>query len=100
MESEHIVDGDGVDGDGVEDGIEISLSNVESRTIMTPEMKIVVAVMGIPFRYPKLLYLARPIMEMTQHDDSIKLDMQVISTWCTRKMTLRRPKKATPIQSD
>jgi hypothetical protein len=42
MESEHMVDGDGVDDDDGEDGIEISLSSVESKTNLKPEMKIVV----------------------------------------------------------
>ena len=42
MESEHLVDGDGVDDDGGEDGVEIPLSGVESTTNLTPEMKIVV----------------------------------------------------------
>ena len=38
-----MVDGDGVDDDGVEDGDEIPLSGEESRINLTPEMKIVVA---------------------------------------------------------
>jgi hypothetical protein len=42
MESEHMVDGHDVDGDGGEDGVKIPLSSVESRTNMTIEMKIVV----------------------------------------------------------
>ena len=39
-----MVDGDGVDDDGDEDGEEIPLPGVESRTNLTPETKIVVAV--------------------------------------------------------
>ena len=38
-----MVDGDGVDDDGDEDGEEIPLPGVESRTNLTPETKIVVA---------------------------------------------------------
>ena len=38
-----MVDGDVVDNDGGEDGEEILLPGVESRTNLTPEMKIVVA---------------------------------------------------------
>ena len=38
-----MVDGDGVDDDGGEDGQEIPLSGVESRINLTPETKIVVA---------------------------------------------------------
>jgi hypothetical protein len=39
MENKHMVDGDDVDDNGGEDGIEITLSSVESRT---PETKIIV----------------------------------------------------------
>ena len=38
-----MVDGDGVDDDGGEDGEEIPLPGVESRTNLTPKTKIVVA---------------------------------------------------------
>ena len=38
-----MVDGDGVDDDGGEEGEEIPLPGVESRTNLTPETKIVVA---------------------------------------------------------
>ena len=38
-----MVDGDGVDDDGDEDGEEIPLPGVESRTNLTPKTKIVVA---------------------------------------------------------
>ena len=41
METNLMVDGDGVDDDGDEDGDEIPLSGVESRTNLTPKMKIV-----------------------------------------------------------
>jgi hypothetical protein len=37
-----MVDGDGVDDDGGEDGVEIPLSGVEGRTNLTHETKIVV----------------------------------------------------------
>ena len=43
MEMKLMVDGDGVDDDGGEDGEEILLPWVESRTNLTPETKIVVA---------------------------------------------------------
>ena len=43
MEMKLMVDGDGVDDDGGEDGEEILLPGVESRTNLTPETKIVVA---------------------------------------------------------
>ena len=43
MEMKLMVDGDGVDDDGGEDGKEIPLPGVESRTNLTPETKIVVA---------------------------------------------------------
>ena len=42
MEKNLMVDGDGVDDDGGEDGDEIPLSGVESRINLTPETKIVV----------------------------------------------------------
>jgi hypothetical protein len=42
MESEHMVDADDVDVDGGEDGVEIPLSVMDSRTHLTPETKIVV----------------------------------------------------------
>jgi hypothetical protein len=42
MDNEHMVNGDGVDDDGGEDGVEIPLSGVEGRTNLTPETKIVV----------------------------------------------------------
>ena len=41
MEMKLMVDGDGVDDDGGEDGEEIPLPGVESRTNLTPETKIV-----------------------------------------------------------
>jgi hypothetical protein len=44
MESEHMVDGDGVDDNGGEDGVEIPLSDVESRTNLTPKTKIVLVI--------------------------------------------------------
>ena len=43
MEMKLMVDGDGVDDDGGEDGEEIPLPGVESRTNLTPKTKIVVA---------------------------------------------------------
>ena len=50
-----MVDGDGVDDDGDEDGNEIPLSGVESRINLTPEMKImVVAALHIANRSPPL----------------------------------------------
>ena len=42
MENKHMVDGDDGGGDGGEDGVEIPLSGMESRTNLIPEMKIVV----------------------------------------------------------
>ena len=39
-----MVDGDDAGDDGDEEGVEIPLSGVESRTNLTPEMKIVVVV--------------------------------------------------------
>ena len=42
MEMKLMVDGDGVDDDGGEDGEEIPLSGVESRINLTPETKIMV----------------------------------------------------------
>ena len=42
MDMKLMVDGDGVDDDGDEDGEEIPLSGVESRTNLAPETKIVV----------------------------------------------------------
>ena len=43
MEMKLMVDGDGVDVVGDEDGEQITLPGVESRTNLTPETKIVVA---------------------------------------------------------
>ena len=42
MEKEHMVDGDGLGDHGDEDGVEIPLSGVESRTNLIPETKIMV----------------------------------------------------------
>jgi hypothetical protein len=44
MEKEHMVDRDVFDDDGDEDGDEILLSGVESKTILTAETKIMVVV--------------------------------------------------------
>jgi hypothetical protein len=41
MDKEHMADGDVVDNDGDEDGDKIPLSSMESKTKLTPEMKIV-----------------------------------------------------------
>ena len=52
-----MVDGDGVDDDGGEDGEEILLPGVESRTNLTPETKIVVAAELCIANQPPLLGL-------------------------------------------
>ena len=52
-----MVDGDGVDDDGDEDGEEIPLPGVESRTNLTPKMKIVVAAVLCIADEPPLLGL-------------------------------------------
>jgi hypothetical protein len=62
MESEHMVDIDGVDGDGGEDGVEIPLSGVESRTNLTCITHIVVVV-ALCFAKSSLL-LARSVFRV------------------------------------
>ena len=83
-----MVDGDGVDDDGGEDGDEIPLSGVESRINLTPETKIVVAAELRIANEPPLLGLRvsdiyEGVCERGGRDDAqVAQGLGWRATWC------------------